>query len=275
MHSKDAFLDSTAVASRILNDGRTFPLLMAALRSYARCISSKYVLMEIRRGLIRNLVFLYHCALDTNSFAEILFRIERLLSTPRSHLPRTMLQCVRLFFEEVEKTKLQHAVGEHTGAELGTYALLAMRSYLRLRIRNCWGDIISFLDEIVDELGCYPGLEGPKPAGDRFDATLPFCETLEVDCNLSTFVGDRTEGLRRVAEAIDFPPLDGETSRRIDAIKLVLEDASLAQGHQICWHLGDVLVCLEAPDSTDILNNNARHMDPICSALGKRSVHWC
>ncbi len=274
MEMTEAFLDSTAVAARILADRRSFPLLMKKLRSYSKRTTSQYVLMEIRRGLIRYLVFLYHCALDAGSYGEVLARIERLLSTPRRHLPRTMLQNIRIFFEEIQNTKLKDAELNDPNASISDYALKAMISLLRMRIRNCWSDLLSFLDAIVNELNCYPELEGPNQIGNRFDATFHFCETLNVPCNVSDFVEDHRSEFEKLLIAISQSPTDRETEVRINAVNSILRDTTAARNHQTCWHLGDALVCLEAPLAADVLNDNARHMDVICTALGKHSVHW-
>jgi hypothetical protein len=230
--------------------------------------------MELRRGLIRNLVFLYHCALSADSFSEVLSRIERLLATPQSYRPRTMLQRIRIFFEEIEGTKLKDLAAQYPDGSLGSYTLQAARSLLRMRIRNCWRDLLSFVDTVLNEVGCYPELDGPKEVGNHFDATFPFCETLQVRCTMPAFVEDHRGELEKVLAAISQGSSDRETEARIAAMQSVLGDPFLARHHQVCWRLGDVVICIEAPPNADILNDNARHMDPICKALGKCSVHW-
>jgi hypothetical protein len=157
--------------------------------------------------------------------------------------------------------------------------LKATISSLRMRIRNCWNDLHSFLDAVVNQLNCYPDLQGPKQIGNRFDARLSFCETLHVACNLSSFLAERRNELQQVLGLISGAPADEETKRRIAAIGSALEDFSALEDpsrerREVCWDLGDLLVCLEAPEGADILNDNARHMDPICTGLGKNSVHW-
>ena len=274
MEMTEAFLDSTAVAARILADRRTFPLLMKKLRSYSRWTTSQYVLMEISRGLIRNLVFLYHSALDASSYGQVLARIETLLSTPRRYLPRTMLQNLRISFEEIQNTKLKDAALHDPNASISDYALRATTSLLRMRIRNCWSDLHSFLDTVINELNCYPELEGPKQVGNRFDATFPFCETLNVPCNVSAFVEDHRSELENILIAISQSPTDRETEARINAVQSILRDTCVARKHKTCWYLGDALVCLEAPRAAHVVNDNARHMDAICEALDKHSVHW-
>jgi hypothetical protein len=127
---------------------------------------------------------------------------------------------------------------------------------------------------MVNEMQCYRGLEGPTQTGDRFDATLPFCENLEAGCRVAKFCQDHKAELERVLAVLSNCPPDNETRLRIDALTSVLGNYSKAKSHTTCWRLGDLLVCLESPSSADVVNNNARHMDAICGALGKASVHW-
>jgi hypothetical protein len=274
MATRDAYLDATALAARISHDRHTYPQLLQRLGSYSTKMTSQYVLMEIRRGFVRYLVYLYHCTLDEDNLAAVHHRVERLLGTPQNHRPRTMLQNLRIFFEEIQNTRLRMAVVQDTNGTLGSYMLQAIRALLRMRIRNCWEDLHSFLDGVVNEMQCSQGLEGPTQTGDRFDATLPFCERLEAACRVAEFCRDHKAELERVLAALSNSRPDNETKLRIDALTSVLSDYSKARSHTTCWRLGDLLVCLESPSSADVVNNNARHMDAICGALGKASVHW-
>ena len=65
--------------------------------------------------------------------------------------------------------------------------------------------------------------------------------------------------------------LDRETQRRRAAIRKILEGGDEASASDI-RRVGDALVAVECPHDHDLLNNNTRHFDPICAALGKRSV---
>jgi hypothetical protein len=185
-----------------------------------------------------------------------------------------MLQSLRIFFEEIQNTRLSVAATEDPNGTLGSYTLSSIRAHLRMRIRNCWDDLNSFLDGVVNEIQCCQGLKGPTQVGDRFDATLPFCESVEGKCRVAEFCRDHKSELESVLSVLSSSPQDKETALRLQALTSVLSDYSRAKGHTTCWRLGDLLVCLESPPNADIVNNNARHMDVICRALGKKSVHW-
>jgi hypothetical protein len=244
------------------------------LEEYESKITSQYVLMEIRRGLIRNLVTAYNYAEKATEFSQVMGKVEALLPTPRQHLPRTTLQILRIFFQSIQHERLVDLAARYPDATLGDYHLCALISALRLSIRNRWRNACSLVDRVINEVNCYPELPGVRQVGNKFDATMPFCETLGVPCRIVEFVKQHREDFEKILGAVAESPRDAETEDRIKVLQTVLEDPNKARQHKVCWDLGDALICVEAPGSSDVVNNNPRHMDVICKALGKRSVHW-
>jgi len=230
--------------------------------------------MEIRRGLIRNLVFAFNCAKNATEFSQVLAKVEILLSTPQRHLPRTIVQNLRAFFQSIQHEKLAKLAAQYPDATLSDYQLLALTSTLRLRIRNWSRNSRSLVDRVINEVNCYPDLPPIKQVGDRFDAQMPFCETLSVPCRLAEFLQHHRADLERILSACSQSCQDAETVDRIKAIHTVLDRPEAARSHGVCWDLGDAIICLEAPLGADVINNNPRHMDAICNALNKRSVQW-
>lgn len=274
MDMNEAFLDSTAVAARVMEDSDALPLLVQTLESYGSRLTSQYVLMEIRRGLIRNLAFLYNCAENATEFSQVLEKVETLLSTPRRHLPRTIVQNLRSFFQSIQNEKLVNLAAGDSNATLSEYQLRALTSLLRLRIRNWLRNVTSLVDHLVNDFNCYPDLPPIKQVGNRFDAGMPFCESLSNQCQIAEFLLEHRPDIEKILLACSLACRDKETEDRIRALGTVLVNPEAARSHKVCWDLGDVIICLEAPALSDIINNNARHMDEICAAIGKKSIHW-
>lgn len=274
MPRTEAFLDSTAIAARVLEDRDALPRLLEMLASYESRVTSQYVFMEIRRGLMRNLVFLFNCARNAEEFSEVLNKVEALLATPRRYLPRTIVQNLRGFFQGIQHERLAAVLTKHGDDTLSEYLLSTLTSALRMRIRNWFPNAWSLVDRVINELNCYPDLPPVKMVDDQFDATMPFCETLAVPCRVAEFGQERRADLEEILSAVSLQCADKETQDRVEALRTVLCSPEAPRRHVVCWDLGDALVCLEAPSGADIVNANPRHMGVICEALGKRSIHW-
>src|SRR3990170_1786389 len=41
-----------------------------------------------------------------------------------------------------------------------------------------------------------------------------------------------------------------------------------------CWRCGDAILAVTASADADVLNNNKKHYDPICEAIGKKSISY-
>jgi hypothetical protein len=65
---------------------------------------------------------------------------------------------------------------------------------------------------------------------------------------------------------------DAETKNRIKALHQIERIPKRAVRPADCWYCGDALIALEAPRHADIYHNNPRHYEPICKALGKKSI---
>jgi hypothetical protein len=204
----------------------------------------------------------------------VLEKVEVLLSTPRRYLPITIVQNLRMFFQSIQHERLVDLTARYPDATLGDYQLRALTSALRLRIRNCQRNACSLIDRVINEVNCYPELPGVRQVGNKFNATMPSCETLGVPCRIVEFVQQHRADFEKILGAVAESPRDKETENRIKALQTVLEEPNKARQHGVCWNLGDALICVEAPGRSDIVNNNPRHMDVICKALGKRSVPW-
>ena len=130
----------------------------------------------------------------------------------------------------------------------------------------------------MNEIGCREDLPPPtvRPDG-RCDQRLPDKECGQPDaCRLQAFVGSERRNVESMAEVLDALPAerkDGETRRRIAALRHLLGKApgTAFEGDQ-CHRCGDALICLEAPGDHVIATKNRRHFEPLAHALGKSLV---
>ena len=237
METRQAYLDTTALAARVSQDKHAFPQLTEKLRSYSSKITSQYVLMEIRRGILRYLVYLYHCALEADSLAEVHRRVERLLADTPKPPAKDYAPKPSHFFRRNPEYALSRGRGtRYRWNHRHLYAAGHSRPapYANTQLL---GGFAFFPGRCLNELGCYQILKGPVQIGDRFDATLRFCENLEARCKVAEFCENHKTELVRVLAALSESPRDSETEFRIQALTSVLSDYSRARNHTTCWHL--------------------------------------
>ena len=127
--------------------------------------------------------------------------------------------------------------------------------------------------KVIDNIKCMEPLEPPtvSPEGiflnivsklddPNFSSVHEFFQTRIVEFQkvLATLVGTQDAALQSIARTLS---VGVKKPISISSVKDALS-------------LGDAFLAVECPMEADLLNNNTRHYDVLCAALGKKSVGY-
>ena len=272
----DGFLDTTAMADLLFKDKATADRVRGATVELGTTYTSQYVRMEIKRGVLQNFVLIYNKSVECQMISEIFSYVQRLSSTPARHRTSTILEALANFFASIEENEL---AGQRENLPV-SFSKRMLEAFLRTRIRRFWVEFERQVDVVIDTVECYKNmyqLPPPKFVGSRIDNTFENCDQYKPQiCVVRQFLRERIQELTSIRDHLQGDPRpDEETQKRRKAIKdFVRRQGRREVRRTDCWHMGDAIIALEAPDQAAVVNNNRRHMDPICNAIGKPSVGY-
>lgn len=270
------FLDTTAMTDLLFKDKATADRVRSATAELGNTYTSQYVRMEIKRGVLQNFVLIYNKSVECQKISEIFAYVHRLSSTPARHRTSTILEALTNFFASIEENEL---AGQRGNLSV-SFNKRMVEAFLRTRIRRFWVEFERQVDVVIDSVECYKNgyqLPPPKFVGTRIDNTFKNCDQYKPQiCVVRQFLRANMQALTSIREQLKSDPSpDGETQKRCKAIKDFVRWQGRREVRRTdCWHIGDAIIALEAPNQTAIVNNNRRHMDPICTAIGKPSVGY-
>ncbi|MBZ5564861.1 MAG: hypothetical protein LAP13_20875 [Acidobacteriia bacterium] len=271
-----AFLDTTAMVDLLFKNKAVVDRVRGATAELGTTYTSQYVRMEIKRGVLQNFVLIYNKSVECRMISEIFAYVQRLSATPARHRTSTILEAITNFFASIEENEL---AGHRQNLPV-SFSKRMVEAFLRTRIRRFWVEFERQVDVVIDSVECYKNvyqLPAPKFVGTRIDNTFENCDQYKPQiCVVRQFLRERREELTSIRDRLkNDPSPDEETQKRWKAIKNFVRWQGKREVRRTdCWHMGDAIIALEAPNQTAIVNNNRRHMDLICSAIRKTSLGY-
>ena len=238
--------------------------------------ASHYVRMEIKRDVLQNFVCLYNKSVECQKVSEVFEYVQRLSATPARHRTSTILEALTNFVKGIEDNEL----AGHRGELPVSFDKHILEASLRVRIRRFWAKFERQVDVVIDNVECYKNgyqLPPPRFVGKTIDNTFENCDGHKPGiCVVQEFLKGAFKDLRLITYRLMADPApDMETQRRLKAIRDFVKRKGRREVRRTdCWHMGDAIIVLEAPNGSSIVNNNRKHMDPICAAVGKASVGY-
>jgi hypothetical protein len=264
----EAFLDSSVVIGLLFRHAGERVACQEILPPLAKPVCSRYVAFEVARGFLRSLIALHNLSFEYPSFSAL---HQAAHSGQQRFKPYRMASWLGAFDDYFA------ALEAEGGASTEVLKLEEFRAKLRVWIRRGWRHIGKDF-RVINEIGCREDLPPPtvRPDG-RCDQRLPDKDCGQPDaCRLLAFVGSEKRKVELLAEVMDALPSetkDGETRRRIAALRhLLTKGPGMEFEGDQCHRCGDAMICLEAPDGHVIATKNRRHFEPIAKALGKPIV---
>ena len=263
-----AFLDSSLLIGLVFRHAGERAACRAALPVHGTAVCSRYVIFEVARGFLRNLIALHNYSLEFSSFADLHQAAHSGQQRFKPHRMHTWLGAFDDYFAALE------AEDGYTSEAL---KLEEFRAKLRGWIRRGWRQMQTGFSSF-NEIGCREDLPPPASRGDqRIDQWLPVGQCGQpAACRLQAFIQTHRPQVEAVAAGLEAFPVsrkDHETLGRIDGLRHLLATALGAPfDGKKCHDCGDALICLEAPPSQFIATKNRKHFEPLAKILGKPLV---
>lgn len=263
----DTFLDSSILIGLVFRNAGEKAACMAVLPAGA-IFCSRYVIFEVARGFLRSLIALHNYSFEFESFARLHQAAHSGQQRFKPYRMHTWLGAFDDYFAALEQAD---------GSSNGTLKIEELRAKLRVWIRRGWRRMHADFD-LINEIDCREDLPPPSSREDQLiDQRLPDDECGQPEaCGLQAFIQSRKPDVKSVATGLEeLPPVqkDSETLNRIAGLKHLLDTS---EGEPFvgkkCYHCGDALICIEAPNGHIIATKNGKHFEPLAQILNKRLV---
>jgi predicted nucleic-acid-binding Zn-ribbon protein len=247
------------------------------LTNFNKKITSNYVRMEFKKGPLQYLIYLHNKIVACRDMAEVHQAIRELSAGYQRNRLSSILEHVEKFFKKYYKSRPSEIIKECGDIELGYFLREKAISFLSNLIRPSWRKFEKVVDELINPMECFIDIQAPyrKGISKVYRNNPRTCEKSPSKCKIREFFNDNSSAfgniLRRLKE-IDSP--DQETIKRIRSLKKILRVKKREVRVEDCWNCSDAIIAVEAPDEAAIFDNNRRHYDPICEAIGKRSIGY-
>jgi hypothetical protein len=274
------FIETTALVDSIKSEYRE--ILDEILSKYDKKVSSNYVKMEIKRGVIQNLVYLHNKIVMCREMSEVFSAISRLSSTPQRHKLGTALEAITEFFSSIERVTLQEMLDTSGDISHGDYLRRESSSFIRILIRIVWRRFEKIVDEDINPMSCFVDIEQPKFDNGVYDNSPRTCDKSQFECQIKNFFRENTHSFSRIRDDLQRLPeqsIDAETRNRIRSLKEIIRllpfnsrKFSNKDGAKDCWRCGDAILAVLSPEGAHVLHRNPKHYDTICKSLNKQGI---
>jgi hypothetical protein len=264
----DSFLETTALIDLTFKDKATRNKVIALC--VGDKITSRYVIFELSRGYLRNLILIYNKAIAFSKFSDLFGYLNRIRR--KAHLAGTITEAFQKFFAEglqsgdIEKES-PFSVDERT--------IIAYRGWLRKQIRYNWKRIAREPAKVINPTGCIPEIPDPK-----LDENNLFTHDLPRTCGMPTACGIRVYTERHQADFVKVRAMlllisdpDIETQNRIRSLKELYRKRGPFHKTE-CYRSGDALIAHECPSTARVVSKNSKHIEPICQTLNKGGIFY-
>jgi len=216
MSDKIIFFETTAVVDYSLRP-EARERIKNICQQYGKTVTAQYVRMEIKRGVLQYLVYLYNLIASKHSFADVLNTVSKLSSTPQKYRLGTVLKILANFSKEIKNKTPQDIIDEYGDIPIDEYQRRKSKSYLRTIIKLLWRSIDKIADEIVNPMDCFPDIRGPYEKEGLFINKPRDCGKSKFECKIKQFFRKHQIEFQKILNQLEQMPtgnLDEETSRR-------------------------------------------------------------
>jgi uncharacterized protein YaaW (UPF0174 family) len=281
--SKKVFIETSVLVDYALKPDAK-ERIADILKEYQIKVSSNYVRMEIKKGVLTYLVYLHNKIANCRDWSEVQKAISNLSSTPQRHRLGTILEVLENFFRTIQNNTLPDIAEEHGRITLSEFLRKKSLSYIRLMIRILWRKFEEIVDEDINPMSCFIDIKPPERKNGLLENLGRTCNKSEFECKIKNFFRDNEESFQKILDSLqDIPEekIDKETSDRIRSLKEILRllphnnrKLSNKDGAKECWKCSDAILAVVSPEGTHVLHHNPKHYNPICESINKTSVTY-
>jgi hypothetical protein len=262
---------------------KSFPEVIAIIKSSNQKATSQYVKMEIRKGFLNSLVLLHNKIPQFQSVTELHQYTANISSSPKRYYLAAILDALTQFWKQIEEDRPQPLIDEH-GDISAKILLVNLKSFLRLWIRRFFRKVDSMVDEILNPMNCFVDLDIPQEKDGLFINKPVKCSDSKHECGIKNYFANNMRVFNNIHERLQAVPgeeRDAETKKRISSLKKILKSvlynrpfSNLDQNADLCWACSDAIHAVMALPDRAVVNRNEKHFLPICEALNSRSISY-
>ena len=281
--SEILYLETTAAIDATF---KSFPKLLALIKSSEKSLSSHYVKMEIKKGFLYNLVLLHNKAVECDSIVQVQQFVSNLASSPRRYYLGAVLDTFNIYWQNNENNRPDDLKAKYGNIPMGDILRTETINFLRIWLRLLLPRIDKMVDKVVNPMKCFMDLKGPELKGDLFDNKPAECSASTTECEIHKFFRENIKDFDAILarlKAIPENERDPETKRRMAALNRIIKKrvrravsgltfSNKSQDEQLCWECGDAIHAVLATNGSSVVNRNGRHFDPICETIGRKSL---
>jgi len=259
----NVFLETSALIELVFWDKQSAAKAQAAIPAKATKVTSHYVIYEIARGFLRNLILLHNKSCQVKGFSEL----QQYAGNNRfaQHRLGTIIGAFAVFFAD------KASFPANSDEEL----LLHFRGFMRRQIRRGWKAVLTVPDQVINSVQCRDDLAAPFFDKDElYEQTLKknLCG-LNSNCGLEAYYDRYREDFEQLRNELD-PDGDAETTKRRRALRELYRHPKLNFQAANCYYCADATICHETPDSGPILTKNGKHFEPIGQTFAKAVISY-
>lgn len=244
--SSKAFLDTTIILTREFGSRPKKEEIRSALKEKSS-MASTYSITEINRTFLKDAIFLYSVLTDEPTLHAVFERLQKFPMTERR-----IKRCLAIL-DKITDSKQLHvktAMSRLENLISGTKSSL-------------------FRDVFIIESGTLCPLSQETVEFDYPTFKLyTSCTKSSAKCSLAQYLNSYISELSNLQRAISS---HSKMKNMFMALEKVIADPHEAKGRR-CQTLGDVIICLDAPEGCDVYSTNAADFAVICGALKKKFV---
>lgn len=284
MTSSKTLLIETSAAIDIAFGKPSSAAARGLTKGYDKTVLAHYSKMELKRGFLQYVVYLHNKLVGLSRLSDVQLAISNLSSTRQRHRLGTVLEVMTEFWRRAESITVDDINREYGPISLNDYLMRKLPSELRLMVRQVWRRLDSLTDEVINPMNCFEDIAPPMIEGELLNNKPSQCGGSELECRIKPFVREHRDQFKRIhsrLSRIAISDRDQETSKRIKSLHQILRAVDTSKGFsnrypncRQCWDCGDAILAVVAPENSDVLNHNGKHYDPICEAIGRRSVTY-
>ncbi len=269
---KKIFIETTIMTDYLLKDKNK---VNNVLYNYNRKITSNYVRMEFKKTPLNYLIYLHNKAVSCKNITEVHEAINKLSSNYHKYRLLSTLENVTNFYKNVFEKRPSEIIIECGNMTLNEYLREKAISHFSLLIRKCWRKFDETVDEIINPMECFVDIQPPYKKGRIYRDDTRTCKKSQNKCNIRGFINENRGTFNNILNKLqEMGAVDQETKKRRKSLKRILRTENKQVTIEDCRACSDAIIAVEAPEGAAIFNNNKKHYDPICDAIGKKSIGY-
>lgn len=220
-YSEEIFIETSALVDYTLKKEYQEEI-ESIIKEYKTKLSSNYVRMELKKGIITYLVYLHNKILTCTEWSDAMKALLRLSATPQKHRLGAILEALQNFWSEIERKAVKDIQKENGGISLSEYLKSKSTSFIRLSVRRLWSQYQKIIDEDLNPMECFVDIQPPKQKENLLDNTDRTCNKSKYTCKIKEFFIENNQSLIKILKHLknmSKDDIDNETEQRIKSLK--------------------------------------------------------